>query len=326
MSDAIETYGDMATFASRRVPAWHLLGTVFEDDVTTQEMLDLAHLSGWDVHLEEIVTPYPYFRTEFWVVRTNPFYKTKEILGSVGERYNEYQNEELFAFGDNIVHGGGRWETAGSIKNGTQVFASMALEYDQALQNGDEISSYLLLNTGHDGSMSVMASVTPVRVVCANTLNIGIAQAKSKFKIRHTQSMNGRVEQARQALSMSERYMDAFAKEANAMIEAEVTRQKFYDIVEAIYPKPEKDVKGALTKWTKKVDLLTEIYDSVTVENSYGTAWGAFNALTERIDWFRSPRKGNAEGVLLGSSGMDDVVTTEKNKILSVVKSMAGVS
>ena len=94
-----------------------------------------------------------------YVVRTNPTDNTQtDVLGVVGERYHVLQNEDLFSFGDNILDGGGRWETAGSIRGGRVVFGSMALERETVLDpNGvaDKVKTYLLINTSHDGSIAI---------------------------------------------------------------------------------------------------------------------------------------------------------------------------
>ena len=114
-----------ATFASLRQPAWHNLGTVFEQEVNTAEMLKLAHLDNWNVRLEDVAIPSGFAsdKSYSFVSRTNPFNPEQtDILGVVGERYVPLQNEDLFSFGDNLLDGGGRWETAGSIEGGRQVF------------------------------------------------------------------------------------------------------------------------------------------------------------------------------------------------------------
>ncbi len=51
-----------------------------------------------------------------------------------------------------------------------------------------------------------------------------------------------------------------------------------------------------------------------------GTAWGAFNALTERLDWHRSARGGSNESILASASGFDAQINAEKNRLLKVVK------
>jgi phage/plasmid-like protein (TIGR03299 family) len=323
------------SFASFRQPAWHGLGTVFEEEVSTKEMLKLANLHKWDVRLEEVPTPEGFSSDKpyFFVSRTNPFQKDQtDILGIVGERYRVLQNEELFDFGDALLDGGGRWETAGSIKGGRQVFGSLALERETVLDPngvGDKVNTYLLVNTSHDGSISIQASVTPVRVVCANTLNLALGSGvgrnrsvKQSFKIRHTQNTQGRIQAAREALGLANIYMDEFDKMAQEMIEREITHDKFMDIVYKAYPKPENEKKNALSRWNSKIEEIDSIYTGEFNHTIAGNAWGALNALTERLDWHRQARKGNNESRLASASGFDPMTNSEKNRLLQIVGSM----
>ncbi len=338
MAHELETQNGVASFASFREPAWHGLGTVFTDEKTTSEMLAAANLNNWNVRLVDVEIPNTLTSDKdySYVVRTNPTDNTQtDILGVVGERYHVLQNEDLFSFGDNILDGGGRWETAGSIRGGRVVFGSLALERETVLDpNGvaDKVKTYLLINTSHDGSIAIQASITPVRVVCANTLNLALGSKRGKnaikqsFKIRHTQTANGKVQIAREALGLANAYMDAFDVMAKAMIEKEITAQQFNDIVLAAYPKPEKDAKGAITKWTNKVDVINDIYTGEFNGMIAGNAWGAFNALTERLDWHRSARGGSNESLLAAASGFDATITAEKNRLLGIVKNTLAIA
>ena len=338
MAHELETQNGKASFASFREPAWHGLGTVFTEEKTTKEMLDLASLSNWNVRLEDLETPSHLVsdKNYQYVLRTNPTDATQtDILGVVGERYHVMQNEDLFSFGDNILDGGGRWETAGSIKGGRVVFGALALERETVLDpNGvaDKVKTYLLINTSHDGSIAIQASITPVRVVCANTLNLALGSKRGRnaikqtFKIRHTQTANGKVQVARETLGLANKYMDAFDVMAKAMIEKEITAQQFNDIVLAAYPKPDEEKKGALTRWTNKIDVINDIYTGEFNGMIAGNAWGAFNALTERLDWHRSARGGNTEAMLAAASGFDPSITAEKNRLLSIVKNTLAIA
>lgn len=331
----IGSNGEVA-FASLREPAWHNLGTVFTEEVTTAEMLQLAHLQDWNVRLEEVPLPEGFVsdKTNYFVARTNPFEnKQTDVLGVVGERYRVLQNEDLFEFGDALLDGGGRWETAGSIKGGRQVFGSLALERDVVIDEkgvGDKINSYLLVNTSHDGSIAIQASVTPVRVVCANTLNLALGSGvgrnrstKQSFKIRHTQTAQGKVQAAREALGIANAYLDQFSIMANELIQREITQDKFAEILRTAYPAPDKDSKPiAQTKWANKISTIEEIYQSDTTNMIAGTAWGALNAMTERLDWWRSARGGNTEAMFASASGFDPMMNSEKNRLLSVVNTL----
>ena len=332
MAHELETQNGVVSFASFREPAWHNLGTVFDTEKNTSEMLVAANLNNWNVRLSELTIPSEMTsdKNYQYVVRTNPTDKSQtDVLGIVGERYVPLQNEDLFAFGDNILDGGGRWETAGSISGGRVVFGSLALERETVLDpNGvaDVVKTYLLINTSHDGSIAIQASITPVRVVCANTLNVALNRTRKKdgvkqsFKIRHTQTAAGKVAVARQALGMANSYMDAFDKMAHAMITKEITAQDFNNIILAAYPKPETDSKGSLKKWENKVDMINDIYTGEFNGMISGNAWGAFNALTERLDWYRSARSGNNESMFAAASGFDPATNAEKNRLLTVVQ------
>ena len=316
-------------FASRNEPAWHQLGTVFSGELSTTEMLDLAHLSNWNVRLSPLTRQGRTSKNMFEVLRDNPFDGQTDALGIVAERYKVIQNEALFGFGDGILAGGGTWETAGSIKEGTQVFGSLRIGREVVIGDGDVTNMYLLVNTSHDGSTAVQASVTPVRVVCQNTLNFPLRNGvKQQFKMRHTQTVEGRMAQAREALKLTFAYADEFEREMNALFAVQCTKDKFDSIIEAAYPKPEKDVKGSMVKWEGKRDTLMGIFTDTadgpkTTQSLTGTMAGALNALTERIDWYRMPRSGNVDNLFISASGFDPVVNAEKNRLRKLVLGLA---
>jgi phage/plasmid-like protein (TIGR03299 family) len=332
MAHLLETVNGETAFASLREPAWHGLGTVFQEEVSTAEMLKKAKLNNWNVRLEDVEIPNQFEsdKNYSFVIRDNPFILgNKDVLGVVGERYVPLQNEELFDFADNLLDNGGRWETAGSIKGGRVVFGALALERETVIDpNGvsDKVNTYLLVNTSHDGSIAIQASITPVRVVCANTLNLALGQrgrngsVKQSFKIRHTQTASGKVQVAREALGLANAYIDEFSKMANEMIQKEVSKKKFDEIVLALYPKPKDEAKGANSRWENKIDLINDIYVGDYNNTITGTAWGVANALTERLDWYRSGRKGKTESILASASGFDPMTNAEKNRIFKAVQ------
>ena len=334
MAHNLETNGDEVAFALRGTPAWHnLANRIFAQDenVSTQLMLDEAKLSNWNVRL----SPVSDFIPQDWndssnsqlVIRNNPFNNETDVLSTVGSRYKVIQNEELFSFADNLLDGDSRcaWESAGSLKAGKVVFGSLTVPREMVLDPqgaNDTTKLYLIVWTSHDGSVAVQAAITPVRVVCQNTLNLAMKQSKQSFKIRHTQSAEGKIQIARETLGLTFGYFDEFEKQAKELFSQEITDKQFYDIVRTIYPKPADDAsKLAKTKWDNKVILLDDLYfNSPTNANIKGTKWGAFNALTERLDYFRTTR-GKSDSKWASASGFDPIITAEKNKILQIVKS-----
>jgi phage/plasmid-like protein (TIGR03299 family) len=258
MAHNLEQWGDSTAFALRGAPAWHGLANVlFDEDshVDTKTMLDSAMLSNWNVRLEPVTFPagYRVVKPAYSVVRTNPADSGNDVLSVVGDRYSVFQNEDLFAFGDNILDGGGRWESAGSIKQGRQVFGSIKIDRDLILDPSgiaDKTESYLLITTSHDGSSAIQAMVTPVRVVCQNTLNMALGSGKQSFKVRHTAKQADRIDEARRVLGLSFAHMDLFDRMAQELFETEFTNKQFDELVLSIYPQPDVASKAAYTKHT----------------------------------------------------------------------------
>ena len=335
MAHNLEQQDGQVAFALRGKPAWHnLANRIFNDDenVTTATMLEEAKLNNWNVRLSDVADHIPNTwrntSDNFFVIRDNPFDQGTDVLSVVGKRYKTVQNEELFQFADNVLdNNSAKWESAGSIKKGKVVFGSLDIPREIVLDPqgiNDKTKLYLIVWTSHDGSVAVQAAITPVRVVCQNTLNIAMRTAKQSFKIRHTQTAEGRIVQARQALGLTFAYADEFQKQANELFQQSITDKQFSDLIRNLYPKPEEATKAALTKWENKVVVIDDLYhNSPTNSTIKGTAWGAFNALTERLDYYRSSKTGNSDSLMAAASGFDPVVTAEKNKILKAVKSLA---
>ena len=259
MAHNLEMNGNDVAFALRGTPAWHnLANRIFSQDeeVSTQLMLDEAKLSNWDVRLSPVADHIPSEWRDTsgsqYVIRTNPFDNGTDVLSTVGSRYKVVQNEDLFSFADNILDGSCAWESAGSLKNGKVVFGSLTVPREMVLDPqgaNDKTKLYLIVWTSHDGSVAVQAAITPVRVVCQNTLNLAMRSAKQSFKIRHTQTADGKIQVARETLGLTLGYFDVFEQEAQELFKQEITDKQFNDIVLAAYPKPDKDAsKLAITK------------------------------------------------------------------------------
>jgi len=105
------------------------------------------------------------------------------------------------------------------------------------------------------------------------------------------------------------------------MIQQTVSNDKFQDIIRMAYPMPEKDKKGAVSRWSSKLEQIEDIYTGPFNNTIAGTAWGTLNALTERLDWHRTARgnKGD-ESILASASGFDPMINAEKNRLLQVVR------
>lgn len=344
MVAALEIVKDKVSFFSRRQIPWHGLGQVVTDDITTTEdVLKLANLHGWELQLRDFNRLLPAnvstHTDKQLVIRVNPFFDINQLgdpdydqsefnmLGIVGSRYQLVTNEELAAFAEQLLTGG-RWETAGALRHGATVFMTMALDSELIIDEhgaNDVINSYVVVSNTHDGTGKLTAAATNVRVECANTLDIAIRGAAQKVVITHTKSLDERMKEAQRTLALTRKYNVVFAEAATELFEAPVSNKLFFDVVETIYPEPDPEKKAAVTRWTNKLETLEAIWNSDTIEKIAGTGWGLFNTLEEQLQWDRGIYKGEDNGTenfWAAASGFDDVVSKAKTQMFNTVQSL----
>lgn len=297
MAHEIETFGDKAAFVSYRELPWHRLGTVSQDPLDVQSALDLAHLSNWNVRKTPMTAHVPVGEDEyalvpvpdkFAVVRDNPFqFGQVDVLGVVGDRYEPVQNEEHAAFLDALIDGGMRVETAGSLRDGKEVFVTMKAPDTIKIGGVDPVDIYLSALNTHDGSKSFRVITTPVRVVCANTQAAALRAATGSFSKRHTSGNGGAVARARDTLGITFNYAEQFEAEAEKMVQESMTRDQFWDIVKDLYPVADTDSDLiAERKRDRQTNLVNLFSESPTISNVRGTRWAGYQAITEYLDHF----------------------------------------
>lgn len=292
MAHEIEQFADgTAAFVSARESAWHRLGTVTDGAMTAEEAMRLAALDNWNVRLLPLTateltadgaTPVE-VPQHFATARTHPKAGITETLGVVGSDYHPVQNEEHAEFLNLLAdESGAHFETAGSLKNGRQVFLTMKMPQSLTIGGHDEVDLYIAAFNSHDGSAAFRIVVTPVRVVCANTQRAAIQGARSSFVVRHTAGAKGRIAQARSALGLTFRYAEEFERAAQRMIEAEMTLSELRSVVDELWPVRESDSARAKTNQRQRWGAVSNLFEHAETQAGIrGTRWAGYNALTE---------------------------------------------
>ncbi|UJE15733.1 hypothetical protein SEA_LIGMA_80 [Gordonia phage Ligma] len=303
MAHELDQTNGVYSFADSRNDAWHQLGQQVGHLMTADEALTEANMKGWDVRkipLRAALTDGTLVDVpdKHMTIRTNPVTREPESLGIVGNWYSPFQNEETTALLDAIRdESSAAIETAGALRGGRETFVTMKLPESMSFTapNGtvDTTETYIAVLNSHDGSSPLRVLVTPVRIVCANTQTMALSNAASYWSIRHTTNMRGAVDEARRALGLTFRYIEAFETEVEALIAKELdeakVRDSFAAIVEADKAETERQREGRMNT----VGEMMELYrTSDTVSMWKGTAFGAYNAVTEYSDHFaRTLRK-----------------------------------
>ena len=218
-------------YVGERNKPWHGLGTSVEMAPTSKDALRLAGLD-WDVVQKPIFT---LEGEEIKGYRCNIRSTDKQVLGVVSDRYKVVQNREAFAFTDTLLGEGVRYETAGSLQEGKKVWLLARLPREYII-SGERISPYLVFSTSHDGSGAVKVAITPVRVVCNNTLNLALETASRSFSMMHTQSVQSKIEEAHDTLFRAENYMDKLGVEFERLRDKMISDTELNDYITELLP------------------------------------------------------------------------------------------
>ena len=157
------------------------------------------------------------------------------MLGVVTDRYRVVQNTEAFAFTDALLGEGVKYETAGSLQNGRKIWLLAKLP-DRYIIEGDQVEPYLVFSNSHDGSGSIKVAMTPVRVVCQNTLNLALASAKRVWSTIHVGDLAGKMDEAHNTLLLAEKYMGQLGMEFSRLSKIKLSDQKVLDYIDLLLP------------------------------------------------------------------------------------------
>lgn len=217
-------------FYTREKP-WHGLGVKVAGALSSKEALQASGLN-WQVEQKDIYTDGGIFIPGY---KANVRDLDNKVLGIVSDRYKVVQNEEAFAFTDKLLGEGVRYETAGSLNEGRKVWvlARMPREY---IMLGDRISPYMVFSNTHDGSGAIRVAMTPIRVVCNNTLNLALATATRSWSAMHTSRVQDRISEAENTLFMAEAYMDMLGREFEELSKVKLSETKVMTAMNELLP------------------------------------------------------------------------------------------
>lgn len=235
-------------FYTRNKP-WHGLGVRVLEAPDSREALVVAGLD-WNVMQESIYTDTNELIEGY---KANIRDSDRKVLGVVTDRYKIIQNREAFAFTDELLGEGVRYETAGSLQGGKKVWLLAHLPNEYII-SGERISPYLVFSNTHDGSGAIKVALTPIRVVCQNTLNLALSNAMRCWSMIHTGDIKGKVKEAKDTLFRAEKYMGELGKEFENLRRKKLTDKQVLEYIEILLPVEE----GATPQQIKNIKRLQE--------------------------------------------------------------------
>ena len=276
---------------------WHMLGTALDHVATAKEAIFAA---GMDWGVEK----YPVF----WqdgdgmhaigdkraIIRGD----TRAYFSVMGDGYTPVSNSAAFYFFDRVVGAGeATYHTAGSLNGGKRIWILAKLNGELAVTNKDVLEKYILLANSHDGSQALTMMFTPVRVVCSNTLRMAMGHKDHAFYARHTERVFNRALEAREVLGLAEAYFANFEAGAARLVAKQLKSKDLEEMLRWVIHIPNEEAFLSDLHKTKQyaVDQITALFEKGRgndMPGVKGTAWAAYNAVTEFVDYYRPAGKG----------------------------------
>jgi phage/plasmid-like protein (TIGR03299 family) len=244
------------------------------------------------------------------IVRTTD----EQVLGVVSEKYEVLQNETAFRVLDTVCDNFGvSIEVAGSLGKGEQVWMLAKLPESVEPMPGDKVNGYFLLSTGHNGLISYTARLTPIRVVCQNTLNYAFQNNEALVKLKHNVNDMEQMKMVEELITTLVQSLeitgDTFARLAEKQMDIKQVRKYINNVLgignqESILQQLGIDLAiGSKAEeifqlvWNGKGSNLT----GLDKNKGIATAWSAYNAVTEYIDHARIEKKKSIDGTIKAS-------------------------
>jgi phage/plasmid-like protein (TIGR03299 family) len=301
-----------ANFFAVKEPAWHGLGVLLSEPPTVKEGIVLAGLD-WKVRLQPLFTKYDGEEMAVPGWHTTIRDTDRKVLGVVGPTFKPLQNIDAFEFFQPWIDEGlATLETAGSLRGGKRVWVMAKLKSDNLeIVKGDEVTKYILLSNGHDGTLAVRAGLSLVRVVCANTMAEAHGSKTSKLlRIRHSNKTVEALKNVRDVMSLAEQEFEASADQFRALARKGINSKDLTKYVTQVFkPKvidgglSEGDDENECGRIMEKVLPLFEAGRGTDIPGVRGTLWGAVNSISEYLQYERgSSDEGRLHSLWFGDS------------------------
>lgn len=267
-------------FYVRQVP-WHGLGTMVQEAPTSEDALHMAELD-WRVEQTPVFTD---AGIEIPGYKANRRNTDGSILGIVSDRYKIVQNTEAFEFTDAIVgeteDGVVKYETAGSLCGGKRIWLLAKMPTKKVLD--DDVEPYMFFSNSHDGTGAIKVGMTPVRIVCANTLAIALNTAKRQWSTKHVGDMQSKLEEAKLCLRMADSYMANLDVEADHLANAKLYREQIEEILDEMFPVDDNTSERKKNNIVQFKNQFWTAYGMPDIQKFEDSAWMAVNAMSDLV-------------------------------------------
>lgn len=301
---------EVETMFSVREKPWHYEMTkdvtkIIQEAVTAEEALVAAGLN-WRIEGKPVYDGHGRAISGYRVnVRTSD----DSVLGIVSSRYSIVQNEDAFTFLDSLTKDQLKYETAGSLRGGKQIWLLGKMPDCEIA--GDKVEPYICFTNSHDGTGSVRCCMTPIRVVCNNTLNYAFKEAARTWAAPHRGNLANKMQEARAVLGLAVDYLEVLDEHADRFANEKMTEGEMREALDKmiIVDENDGDRRKQYAKQTKdSIMICTLAPDLIQFAN---TKWGFLNAVADYTCHSKPLRntkywKENRWGSIIAGNGLMD--------------------
>ena len=282
MAHELEIVNGQAQMAYVGELPWHGLGTKVPADLTPEQFMTTAGLN-WEVTKEDMVTASGVaIPGKQALVRSID----NKVLDVVGKGWNPVQNAEAFEFFDEYVRAGDmEMHTAGSLKGGEIVWALAKTKESFELFKGDVTDNYFLFTNPHKFGKSIDIRMTPIRVVCNNTLTLSLSkQSEQMVTVNHRTAFDP--EAVKEQMGIAREKMEQYKSMAEFLGSKRYTADNVIQYFNTVFGAPAKEkVDNVIPFTSRNAKLAMENIQTQPGANfAEGSWWQAFNAVTYVTD------------------------------------------
>ena len=257
---------------------WHGLGTKVVADLTPEQMMQKAGVD-WTVEKQDLVTAgRSTVKSKQALVRSSD----GAVLDVVGKGWNPVQNSEAFNFFEEYVKAGDmEMHTAGSLNDGKMVWALAKTNDSFELFNGDVTENYFLFSNPHQFGKAIDIRMTPIRVVCNNTLTLSLnKESDSMLKVNHRKEFD--VAEVKEQMGIAREKLDQYKSMAEFLGSKRYTSDNIIQYFNEVFGSPAKEkVDGVLPFTSNNAKIAMEnLSTQPGAKFGEGSFWQAFNTVT----------------------------------------------
>jgi phage/plasmid-like protein (TIGR03299 family) len=261
---------------------WHGLGVKVIDDLTPEQMMEKAGVN-WSVEKQDLVTSGgSTVKSKQALVRSSDGL----VLDVVGKGWNPVQNADAFNFFEEYVRAGDmQMHTAGSLNDGKMVWALAKTNESFELFNGDVTENYFLFSNPHEFGKAIDIRMTPIRVVCNNTLTLSLSQESDKMlKVNHRKEFD--VAEVKEQMGIAREKMEQYKTMAEFLGSKRYTSENIVEYFNEVFGSIAKEKIDGVTPFTSNnAKNAMEYLDTQPGANfAQGSFWNAFNTVTYMTD------------------------------------------